>query len=223
MWRNLCVQIQMTDRLLRKVRNSAGQKTVRDIAETVTKPGLDCRGIFAILVLMKHTHQIPGFLNQTFPTIPVYQECGLSDCDLPLVMMYDESKRKVVLRREDYTEAHLDCFDEFTPQEIMAFEKLQWSVLDEEHFQYLKSAGPDRRRERWHYNYGANDQIPLVRPRPSNSVLMKAMIGKDSSRAGTNSEVSLWALSDPSRARPMPDGTSESKESGLSRSLPSSP
>ncbi|KAJ4421409.1 hypothetical protein N0V82_003790 [Gnomoniopsis sp. IMI 355080] len=154
--------------------------------------------------------------------MPVQQDYGLSDYDLPFVMMYDESKRKVVLRREDYPEAHLDCFDEFTPEETVAFEKWQWSVLDEEHFQYLKSASPVSRRETWHYSFRANDHIPLVRPRLSNSALLKAMIGKDTSRAGSNGEVFLWALSDPTRSRLMSDNTEywESNEIYLQNETP---
>lgn len=159
---------------------------------------------------MRKTFQILGFINQTFPTIPRHQDHGLSDFDLPLVMMYDESKRKVVLRREDYPEAHLDCFDEFMPEEIVAFEKWQWSVLDEQTFEHLGSAGPNRRCERWHYDFKDNDQVPLLRPRgPPNSVLMNILVGRDSNRDGTNGEVCLWALSDPTRSRPMPDGVGE--------------
>lgn len=191
------------------MRDLAGKRTLEEIAQKVTTPGLDCRGIFAILVLLKQTHQIIGFLNQTFPTLPVHQDCGLSDHDLPLVMMYDESKRKVVLRREDYPEAHLDCFDEFTSEEIVAFEKWQWSLFDEEHFEHLNlpSRPNSRGRERWHYNFRANDQVPLVRLRlRSNSLSMKAMIGKNTIRAGRSGEVSLWALTDTACSRPMHDG-----------------
>lgn len=155
-----------------------------------------------------------GFINQTFPTIPCHQDHGLSDYDLPLVMMYDESKRKVVLRRQDYPEAHLDCFDEFTPEEVVAFEKWQWSVLDEQSFEQLTSAGPNRRCERWHYDFSANDQVPLLRPRGSpHSELLKTLVGKNTHRAGYNNEVCLWALTDPSRSRPVPDGAGELTDS----------
>ncbi|KAJ4394173.1 hypothetical protein N0V93_003390 [Gnomoniopsis smithogilvyi] len=191
-----------------ELKDFAGNRTVREIAEKIAMPGLTFSGIFAILVLMKKTFQISGFLSQTFPTVPIHQDCGISDYDLPLVMMYDESKRQIVLRRGDYPEAHLDCFDGFTAEEIMAFEKWQWSVLDEDHFRHLKSAGSHNRCERWHYNFSPNEQIPLVRPNGlSDSVLMRAMVGKDTDKAGSNGEVSLWALKDLTRSRPMPDGT----------------
>lgn len=125
-------------------------------------------------------------------------------------MMYDESKRKVVLRRQDYPEAHLDCFDEFTPEEMVDFEKWQWSVLDEQFFEHLESAGPNRRCERWHYDFNANDQVPLLRPRGSpHSEVLKTLVGKDTRRAGNNNEVCLWALTDPARSRPVPDGAGE--------------
>lgn len=156
---------------------------------------------------MTKTTQIFGFLNQAFPTVPHHQEHGLSDYDLPLVMMHDESKRKIVLRRQDYPEAHLDCFDEFTPEEIVAFEKWQWSVLDEKR---LELSRPNHRGQRWHYDFKVNDQVPLLRPRGSpQSMLMKILVGKDSHRAGTNGEVCLWALTDPTRSRPILDGSGE--------------
>lgn len=186
------------------MRKFAGIRTAKEIAEKVT---LDCQGIFAILTLIRRTSQILGIINQSFPAIPRHQDHGLSDYDLPLVMMYDESKRKIVLRRQDYPEAHLDCFDEFTPEEIVAFEKWQWSVMDENVFEHLRSAGPNRRCERWHYDFNDNEQVPLLRPRGSpHSVLMRILVGKDSIRAGTDGEVCLWALSDLTRSIPMPDG-----------------
>lgn len=202
------LSIQTTDKI--KVRDFAGKRTAKEIAEKVTAPRLHCQGIFAILTLMRKTSQILGFINQSFPTIPHHQDHGLSDFDLPLVMMYDESKRKVVLRREGYPDAHLDCFDEFTPEEIVAFEKWQWSVLDEQLLEDSGSAGPNRRCERWHYDFKDNDQVPLLRPRGSpHSVLMRTLVGKDSDRAGPNGEVCLWALTDPTRSRPMHDGAGE--------------
>lgn len=188
------------------MRDLAGERTVKEIAEKITRPGLCCQGIFAILVLMERISQIFSFINQTFPTVPVHQECGMSDYDLPLVMMYDESKSKIVLRREDYPEAHLDCFDEFTPEDIVAFERWQWSVLDEEHFEHLKPNGPNNRRENWHYTYAANDQLPIVKPRGPLNPALEAVIGKDTDRAGSNGQVSLWTLPDTTRSRPIHDG-----------------
>lgn len=190
------------------VRDLFGRNTRKVIAEKLATPKFNYQAIFAILILLKQTSQIFGFINQTFPTIPIYQDCGMSDYDLPLAMMYDESKSKIVLRRQDYPEAHLDCFDEFSPEETIAFERLQRLVFDEDQrLEQLGLDGPNSRREKWHYSYNANDQLPVVKPSVlPPSALVNAMIGKDTHRVGNNGEVSLWALTDLTRPRPMLDG-----------------